>query len=87
MHCRKRADRRPVPCAGAPFWEALDHVEVSGTYAGIIHLKHPFAPLFISTLPHALGLIVCKKALEATKDKKIGTAPAACSEPYKIGDW
>lgn len=68
-------------------WEALDHVEVTGKYEGIIHLKHPFAPLFTSTLPHASGLIVCKKALEATQDKKIGTAPAACSGPYKIGDW
>jgi len=68
-------------------WEALDHVEITGTYEGIIHLKHPFAPLFTSTLPHASGLIICKKAVEATKDKKIGTDPLACSGPYRIGNW
>ncbi|PIJ49405.1 peptide ABC transporter substrate-binding protein [Erwinia sp. OLTSP20] len=68
-------------------WEALDHVEVIGTYDGIIHLKHPFAPLFTSTLPHASGLIICKKALEASKDKKIGTDPLACAGPYRVGSW
>ncbi len=68
-------------------WEALDHVEVTGTYEGIIHLKHPFAPLFTSTLPHASGLIICKKAVEAAKDKKIGTDPLACSGPYRVGNW
>lgn len=36
-------------------WAALDHVEVTGTHSGIIHLSRPFAPLFTSTLPHASG--------------------------------
>ncbi|WP_213993499.1 ABC transporter substrate-binding protein [Sodalis sp. dw_96] len=68
-------------------WEALDHVEIKGAYEGLIHLKHPFAPLFTSTLPHASGLIVCKKAVEAAKDKKIATDPLASSGPYRIGEW
>ncbi|TCV98389.1 peptide/nickel transport system substrate-binding protein [Biostraticola tofi] len=68
-------------------WAALDHVEVTSTYEGIIHLKHPFAPLFTSTLPHASGLIICKKAVQASKDQKIGTDPLACSGPYRIGNW
>ncbi|MBD1588203.1 peptide ABC transporter substrate-binding protein [Pseudomonas sp. C2L12B] len=67
-------------------WDALDHVEVTGKYTGVIHLKHAFAPLFTSTLPHASGLIVCKKAVSAAGGK-IATDPLATSGPYRIGNW
>ncbi|WP_373352808.1 ABC transporter substrate-binding protein [Pseudoroseicyclus sp. CXY001] len=68
-------------------WAALDSVEVTGTYTGIIHLKQPFAPLFTSTMPHASGLIVSKAALEASGSAVIETDPLACSGPYQIDEW
>ncbi|MEL5877069.1 ABC transporter substrate-binding protein [Cereibacter sphaeroides] len=68
-------------------WAALDHVEVTGTHSGIIHLSRPFAPLFTSTLPHASGLILCKAAMEAAGRSVIDTDPLACSGPYQIAEW
>ncbi|MFI0606544.1 MAG: ABC transporter substrate-binding protein [Anaerolineae bacterium] len=63
-------------------WEALDHVEVTGTYSGAIVLKKPFAPLWTSTLPVTGGVIVSRKALadmgrDAYKTHPIGTGPYA----------
>ncbi|QQA41731.1 ABC transporter substrate-binding protein [Pelagovum pacificum] len=68
-------------------WVALDSVEVTDTYSGIIHLKQPFAPLLTSTMPHASGLIVSKAAMEASGSPNIETDPLACSGPYQIGEW
>jgi peptide/nickel transport system substrate-binding protein len=67
-------------------WEALDRVEITGRYSGVIRLKHPFSPLFASTLPHASGLLVCRKAVEAIGGL-IDTTPPATSGPYRIGQW
>ncbi len=67
-------------------WEALDRVDVTGRYSGVIRLKHPFPPLFASTLPHASGLIVCRRAVEAAGGL-IDTNPPATSGPYRIGSW
>ncbi len=36
-------------------WAALDTVEITDKYSGVIRLKKPFVPLFTSTLPHASG--------------------------------
>ncbi|WP_108484134.1 ABC transporter substrate-binding protein [Oceaniglobus ichthyenteri] len=68
-------------------WAALDNVEVTGKYTGIIHLKNPFAPLFTSTLPHASGLILSKKALEASGQKSFTAQVPACSGPYQLAEW
>ncbi|AJE48465.1 ABC transporter substrate-binding protein [Celeribacter indicus] len=68
-------------------WAALDHVEVTDRYSGIIHLTRPFAPLFTSTLPHASGLIISKAAMEASGEPNIATDPLACSGPYQIDEW
>ncbi|WP_116083450.1 ABC transporter substrate-binding protein [Tropicimonas sp. IMCC34011] len=68
-------------------WAALDHVEVTGTYTGIIHLKEAFAPLFTSTLPHASGLILSKAAMEASGTKSFATEVPACSGPYMLDEW
>ncbi len=68
-------------------WAALDKVEVTGPYTGIIRLKQPFAPLFTSTLPHASGLILSKAALTASGKPVIETNPLACSGPYQIAEW
>jgi peptide/nickel transport system substrate-binding protein len=67
-------------------WAALDRVEVTDTYSGIIVLKEPFAPLWNSTLPGLSGSIVCKKALEKNGGH-ITTDPFATSGPYAIKEW
>lgn len=67
-------------------WAALDTVEVTDKYSGVIKLKRPFAPLFTSTMPHASGLIVCKAAVEANAGV-ITTDPLATSGPYKLSEW
>lgn len=67
-------------------WAALDKVEITDKYSGVIRLKKPFAPLFTSTLPHASGLIVCKAAVEAAGGV-IGTDPLATSGPYVLSKW
>ncbi|WP_445678880.1 ABC transporter substrate-binding protein [Radicibacter daui] len=67
-------------------WDALDTVEITDKYSGVIKLKKPFAPLFTSTLPHASGLIVCKAALEKNGGV-ITTDPFATSGPYQLSDW
>lgn len=68
-------------------WAALDTVEVTGKYTGVIRLKEPFAPLFTSTLPNASGLIISKKAVEASGNADIATDPLACSGPYQLAEW
>src|SRR5262245_63821570 len=45
-------------------WEKLDRVAVTGTHSGVIILKQPFVPLWISTLPAGSGLIMPKKVVE-----------------------
>jgi peptide/nickel transport system substrate-binding protein len=67
-------------------WEALDHVEVTGRYSGVIRLKRPFAPRFTVSLPGASGTIVCKRAVEAAGGT-FGTGPMASSGPYRIESW
>jgi peptide/nickel transport system substrate-binding protein len=67
-------------------WAALDTVEITDTYSGIIRLKKPFAPLFTSTLPHASGLIVCKAAVEKAGGV-IALDPLATSGPYILSNW
>lgn len=66
-------------------WAALDNVEVTGKYTGVIHLKEAFAPLWKSTLPVQSGLIVSKKAVEELGDAypthPIGTGP------YEFVEW
>jgi len=65
-------------------WEKLDRVEITGTHSGIIHLKAPFMPLWLSTLPAGSGLVLPKKAMESKGITKITTDPLAYSGPYRI---
>ena len=65
-------------------WEKLDKVEITGTHSGVIILKEPFQPLWLSTLPAGSGLILSKKAMEAKKITKIGTDVPAVNGPYRI---
>jgi peptide/nickel transport system substrate-binding protein len=77
------------PALDAPYkddWAALDHVEVTGKYSGVIVLKEYFAPLWWSTLPWGTSSIVCKKAVEAVGGR-FTTEPPATSGPYRIKEW
>lgn len=65
-------------------WEKLDRVEVTGPHSGVIHLKQPFMPLWLSTLPAGSGLVICKKAMEAKGINKITTDVLAVNGPYRI---
>ncbi len=67
-------------------WDALDRVEVTGRYSGLIHLKRPFAPLFSATLPGISGTIVSRAAM-LRAGGTIQTDPLASSGPYRIGSW
>ena len=67
-------------------WAALDKVEVTGKYSGIIHLKEPFAPMWTSTLPFSGGAIVSKAATQKAGGK-FTTDPGATAGPYKIASW
>ncbi len=68
-------------------WSALDHVEVTDKYSGVIVLKGFFASLWSTTLPEGSGKIVCKKAVEALPDKRFKTEFPAVSGPYLIKQW
>jgi peptide/nickel transport system substrate-binding protein len=65
-------------------WEKLARVEVTGTHSGVIHLKEPFMPLWLSTLPAGSGLVISKKAMEAKGISKITTDVLAVCGPYRI---
>lgn len=67
-------------------WAALDKVEVTGRYSGVIHLKEPFAPMWTSTLPFSGGSIISKAATEKAGGK-FTTNPNATAGPYKIASW
>ncbi len=66
---------------------ALDHVEITGTYSGIIHLNAPFAAVWYTWITDGTGVIVCKAAIEATgKVMYEGLAPFYCG-PYRTKEW
>jgi peptide/nickel transport system substrate-binding protein len=67
-------------------WAALDHVEVTGKYTGIIIMSEPFAPLWTSTMPVTAGWIVSKKAMEEKGHDELATSPIG-SGPYEFVEW
>ncbi|MBP2239404.1 peptide/nickel transport system substrate-binding protein [Sinorhizobium kostiense] len=70
-------------------WGSLDHVDIEDDYTGVIVLKTPFVPLWLISLPSAVGHIVSEEAvMKATKDGgTFGMKPPAFSGPYAIADW
>ncbi|MBL0371799.1 peptide ABC transporter substrate-binding protein [Rhizobium sp. KVB221] len=72
--------------AWAYAFDALKEVEVTGERTGIIHLKAPSAPFWVTTLPYYMGHIVCKKAVEAVGGKFTTEVPASAG-PYLIEKW
>ncbi len=65
-------------------WDLLDRVDVTGTHSGVIVLKRPFVPLWLSTLPGPSGAILCRKAVEAMVGKKFTLDPMTTSAQYRI---
>ncbi|MDR6756851.1 peptide/nickel transport system substrate-binding protein [Mycoplana sp. BE70] len=72
--------------AWAYAFDALKEVEVTGERSGVIHLKSPSAPFWVTTLPYYMGHIVCKKAVEAAGGKFTTEVPASAG-PYLIDKW
>ncbi|WP_397544105.1 ABC transporter substrate-binding protein [Roseovarius salis] len=65
----------------AGYFEALDHVEVTGDRSGTIVLNQPFAPFIMVTLCHGPGAILSEKAMKDVGEKFTTKFPATCG-PY-----
>ncbi len=65
---------------------ALDHVEVTGSHSGVIHLNQPFAPVWYTWLASGTGTILCRKAVEASGGKYDGMFGFYIG-PFRIKDW
>lgn len=67
-------------------FEKFDHVEVIDARSGVIHLKQPFKPFWIITLPYYGGHIVCKAAVEKAGGSYTTEIPAQCG-PFLMEKW
>ena len=67
-------------------FEKFDHVEVIDARSGIIHLKQPFKPFWVITLPYYGGHIVCKAAVEKVGGSYTTEIPAQCG-PFLMEKW
>ncbi|WP_119270913.1 ABC transporter substrate-binding protein [Taklimakanibacter deserti] len=67
-------------------FEKLDKVEVKDERTGIIRLKEPFQPIWVTSLPYYGGHIVCKAAVEKAGGKYTTEIPAQCG-PYLLDKW
>ncbi len=65
---------------------ALDHVEVTGTHSGIIHLNQAFAPIWLTWLCDGTGAVLSKKAVEMAGGKYDGIFDFYCG-PYRVAEW
>src|SRR6056297_1567695 len=63
------------------YFDALDHVEVTGDRAGTIVLSKPFAPFIMITLCHGPGAVLSEKAMAEAGGKFTTSFPAVCG-PY-----
>ena len=67
-------------------WAVLEKVEIKDKYTGVLVLKKPFAPIWMTSLSGISGTIMSKKAM-ASVDEKFSTNPPACSGPYFLKEW
>ena len=67
-------------------FEKLDHVEVVDARNGIIHLKKPYQPIFVTSLPYYGGHIISQGGTEKAGGKYTTEVPATCG-PYLFDDW
>ncbi len=63
------------------YYDAMDHVEVTGERTGTIVLSQPFAPFIIVTLCHGTGAILSEKAMKEVGEKFTTEFPAIAG-PY-----
>ncbi len=63
------------------YFEALDHVEVTGDRTGTIVLGKPFAPFIMTTLCHGPGAVLCEQAVKDAGGQFTTEFPATCG-PY-----
>jgi len=63
------------------YFDALDHVEVTGDRTGTLVLNKPFAPFIMITLCHGPGAVLCEKAVTEAGGKFTTEFPAVCG-PY-----
>lgn len=67
-------------------FEQLDRVEVLDKLSGVLHLKNPYQPIFVSSLPYYGGHILSRNAVEKAGGKFTTEPPASCG-PYVFSDW
>lgn len=82
-------ERIADPNLGSPWayqFEQLDHVEVVDARNGIIHLKSPYQPLFVVSLPYYGGHILSRAGMEKAGGKFTTEPPATCG-PYVFANW
>ncbi len=82
-------ERIADPKLGSPWayqFEQLDHVEVIDERNGIIHLKNPYPPIYVVTLPYYGGHIISKAGTEKAGGKYTTEVPATCG-PYLFAGW
>lgn len=66
-------------------WSALDYVEITGKYTGIIHLKNPFAAIY-DVLADTSGCIISKAAGEELGLSGLAMHPVGTG-PYVFDRW
>lgn len=67
------------------YFDAMDHVEVTGDRTGVIVLNQPFAPFIMTTLGHGASVILCEAAMKEVGEKFTTEIPAICGPyTYKI---
>jgi len=82
-------ERIADPAMKSPYvgdWELMEQIEIKDKYTGVIVLKKPFAPIWMTSLPSMSGTILCKKAVESVGGKFTTNIPA-CSGPYYFKKW
>lgn len=82
-------ERIADPANKSPYaddWKLLEKVEAKDKYTGVIVLKKPFGPIWMTSLTGISGTIVSKKAVESVGGKYT-TNPPASSGPYTIKEW
>ena len=68
-------------------WEALDHVNITGSHSGELVLVRPFAPFWLTALATSGGVIVSKAAFEKLGITQYTTDLPAQLGPYRIREW
>ena len=68
-------------------WEALDHVNITGSHSGELVLVRPFAPFWLTALATSGGVIVCKAAFEKLGITQYTSDLPAQLGPYRIREW